>query len=170
MEMTERFGVSALITLAVLTAGCTPTRYRLQPYRSDESKAHELSEQASEVCAAHRGAEDLPPHPFTSDGCSLWPDCSWVGCCIDHDIAYWCGGSANDRQRADRSLRQCVAEHGPTGMGTAMYIAVRAFGIPWQPFPFRWGYGWDGIRGYEQLEQESGTASDLPAQLALPPP
>lgn len=151
-ETTLWSGVLALFTLAAVTAGCTPIRYTLQPYSSDESKAQDLSRHASEVCAARRGAAGLPPFAFTTDGCSLWPDCRWVGCCIDHDISYWCGGSAADRKRADQALRVCLAEHGSAAMGTLMYIGVRTFGIPWQPFPFRWGYGWNGIRGYEQLE------------------
>jgi hypothetical protein len=80
----------------------------------------------------------------------MWPDRSWVQCCVEHDIAYWCGGSAEDRRRADAALRQCVTEKSSACMGTMMYLGVRPGGIPWSPFPWRWAYGWDGIHGYDR--------------------
>jgi hypothetical protein len=151
LRKAARVGFAAL---ALLVSACAPTRYRLQPYRDSPSEAQALSQRASQICFEHRGGVDMPPYTFTSDGCSMWPDCRWVDCCVEHDIAYWCGGSSGDRKRADQQLRQCVAEHGPAGMGTSMYVGVRAGGIPWQPFPWRWAYGWKGIRGYEQLDEK----------------
>lgn len=150
--MRRRLGVAGLAILTALGTGCTPTRHRLQPYRDDEGAARGLSLRAREACAARRSEAELPPHAFTSDGCSMWPNVAWVDCCIEHDIEYWCGGSARDRKRADESLRRCVAERGPIGMGAIMYIGARTGGIPWQPFPWRWGYGWECIRGYEATE------------------
>lgn len=129
--------------------GCTSTAYQLQPYRDQPELAAALSEAARQECAAQRGDTELPPYYFTSDGCSLWPDSTWVECCVVHDMAYWCGGSADDRERADQALRDCVVRSGPQGMGTAMYLGVRAGGPPWFPVPFRWAYGWDWPHGYE---------------------
>jgi len=147
--------------LVVLSAGCTPTVYRLQPYRDDPMQAQTLERRAKEFCCQRRGPTDLPPHRFTTDGCSEWPDGSWVNCCVEHDIAYWCGGSCEDRERADTALRQCVADTGSEYMSTLMYLGVRAGGPPWYPAPFRWGYGWDWPRGYDRL-QADGTACTPP--------
>lgn len=144
-----------LLAVATTGAGCTPIASRLQPYRDDPVKARELEERANAFCCRRRGRADLPPHPFTTDGCSLWPDGAWVGCCVTHDIAYWCGGSREDREQADALLRGCVAEHGPVGMGTMMYVGVRAGGLPWYPVPFRWGYGFDWPHGYEHLHADT---------------
>ena len=81
-------------------------------------------------------------------------------------MAYWCGGSCRDREHADATLRECVAQHGPVGMGTTMYIGVRIGGPPWYPVPFRWGYGWDWPHGYDCVQEESvrGESAAGPAE------
>lgn len=99
--------------------------------------------------------------PFSTDGCSLFPDraplgqADWCGCCVAHDLAYWRGGSAAERLESDRVFRECVraASRSPALAG-AMYGAVRAGGVPWLPSPFRWGYGWDYGRLYRTLSLE----------------
>jgi hypothetical protein len=140
--------VLAAIAVASATA-CTPAVSRLEPYDRDAVAAQELDRRAAATCIQQRGASALPPHRFTTDGCSLWPDGDWVECCVDHDMAYWCGGTCDDRARADAELRDCVAAHGHGGLGRAMYVGVRVGGPPWTPFPFRWGYGWDWPRCYD---------------------
>jgi hypothetical protein len=140
-----------LVMLGTGFAACTPIHHRLEPYRDDAEAAHALEERAARMCIGQRGAADQPPHPFTTDGCSMWPNGTWTECCIKHDIAYWCGGSAEDRVRADDAFRQCVSESRSACMGTMMYIGVRVGGVPWLPFPWRWGYGWDGISGYDNF-------------------
>lgn len=46
-------------------------------------------------------ASDLKP--FTSDGCSVFPDGTlkekdlWLSCCIEHDRAYWLGGTHKEK-------------------------------------------------------------------------
>ena len=135
--------------LCAVGTGCTPTRFRVQPYRDDPVAAAELARRAESECAAIRGAGQMPPYPFTSDGCSMVPDGNWGACCIEHDLAYWCGGSAEQRREADRGLRECVTDKRSACLGEAMYLGVRVGGIPWQPFPWRWAYGWDGIHGYD---------------------
>ena len=140
-----------LACLAIVAVGCTPTRFRVRPERDDANAARTTAERAAMVCAARRIAGDLPPHAFTSDGCSLWPDGRWADCCLQHDMTYWCGGSAAARQDADARLCACVAAHGATCVARLMYVGVRMGGIPWQPFPWRWGYGWDGMRGYDDV-------------------
>ena len=102
----------------------------------------------SAECRARRGDAATPPHPFTTDGCSLWPDGPWVECCVLHDRAYWCGGSAEERERADRTLEACVESAGSSATAGAMWLGVRIGGVPWWPAPWRWGYGWDYPAGY----------------------
>ena len=140
------------VVLAILVSGCTPTAHRLRPYRDDPAKSEQLVRRAADVCWQHRWMSIMPPHAFTTDGCSMWLDGTWVECCVEHDIAYWCGGSAQDRKEADRALSECVAEGGLKGVAWMMYLGVRVGGTPWQPFPWRWGYGFEGFRGYEVLE------------------
>jgi len=95
--------------------------------------------------------------PFTTDGCSLFPDGTqkqrdlWLTCCINHDLAYWMGGTSDDRQRSDRELRDCVAQAGEPEIAEVMLTGVRAGGTPYLPTAFRWGYGWPWPRGYGEL-------------------
>ncbi len=95
--------------------------------------------------------------PFTSDGCSLFPDGTprqqnlWLDCCIEHDLAYWQGGDQAARRAADRALAQCVDNLGENTIAELMHTGVRAGGSPWFPTPYRWGYGWPYLRGYKPL-------------------
>ncbi|MDA8100679.1 MAG: hypothetical protein M0042_13770 [Nitrospiraceae bacterium] len=105
---------------------------------------------------------------FTSDGCSLFPDgtlrdrAKWCSCCLEHDIAYWRGGTGKERKQADEALRDCVRERtGDQALAETMYVGVRAGGHPAFPTWYRWGYGWDYGRGYKPLtesERQSGEA------------
>ena len=96
--------------------------------------------------------------PFTSDGCSLFPDGYldrqelWLPCCIDHDKAYWQGGTWQQRLQADRQLKYCVARLGEPLVAELMLNGVRIGGSPFWPTHFRWGYGWDYLRGYKPLD------------------
>ncbi|SRR5713226_8431937 len=104
-------------------------------------------------------ASDL--NEFTSDGCSLFPDGTlrdrtlWCGCCFNHDIAYWRGGSEDERKEADKALRACVLDRtGNKALAEMMYKSVRVGGSPVFPTWYRWGYGWKYGRGYKPLTQE----------------
>jgi len=109
------------------------------------------------------------PHvlrPFTTDGCSLFPDggseTCWADCCVAHDRAYWRGGTASERVLADRELRQCVAGRGKPRLAGLMYWGVRLGGMPLFPTWYRWGYGWGYGRGYEPLAPtEQRTAGEM---------
>lgn len=84
------------------------------------------------------------PASFKSDGCSLFPDCDYRDCCVEHDKAYYNGGSWKERWRADRRLFKCVANkkgwwHKP--LAPLMWLGVRIGGVPFLPTPFRWGFG-----------------------------
>ncbi|HSW12332.1 MAG TPA: hypothetical protein VLI06_05785 [Solimonas sp.] len=96
--------------------------------------------------------------PFVSDGCSLFPDkaligdANWCDCCLVHDLAYWKGGTAEQRQLADQQLHDCVlARTGNAALAKAMLAGVKAGGTPHLPTSFRWAYGWPRQRNYEPL-------------------
>jgi len=104
-------------------------------------------------------AEQLKP--FTSDGCSQFPDGTlneknlWCGCCITHDIAYWQGGSRQQKKQADEALRSCVLNSTKNSLlAETMYIGVRLGGLPIFPVWYRWSYGWEYGRGFQALKQE----------------
>jgi len=98
---------------------------------------------------------------FTSDGCSLFPDRSlinsddWCECCLEHDIAYWQGGTEDQRKVADQVLRDCVLEKtGNQALAEAMYQGVRFGGSPYFYNWYRWGYGWSYQRKYQKISIE----------------
>lgn len=95
---------------------------------------------------------------FTSDGCSLFIDGTfedpelWKECCLKHDIAYWQGGTEEQREQADLAFRECVEKKtGDSTLANLMYEAVRVGGEPYFPTWYRWGYGWPIGRGYKEL-------------------
>jgi hypothetical protein len=160
----------ALGPVALLSA-CVSLHHSIAPYDTDSVAAQALESRASEICAAVRGREALPPYRFTTDGCSLFPDNGWQQCCIEHDIDYWCGGSAVDRCAADRRLRACARA------GSLMYLGVRVGGHPWWPFAWRWGYGWPWPYSYDDPadrrllrgSDEGCAAEDPPPSFPRPP-
>ena len=107
--------------------------------------------------------------PFTSDGCSLFPDGTlkqrelWLVCCTEHDYAYWKGGTEAERIAADERLRECVAALGEPKIAKVMLSGVRAGGSPYLPTPFRWGYGWSYPRYYAPLSEEERAAVEAQA-------
>jgi len=98
--------------------------------------------------------------PFTSDGCSSFPDGTpvnqslWLDCCIRHDLAYWRGGTYEERLNADLALEQCVAKAGEPEIAKLMLHGVRTGGNPFFLTPYRWGYGWPFGRGYKALAED----------------
>ena len=65
--------------------------------------------------------------------------------CVEHDVAYWYGGPAEVRKRADDAFRACIRAAGGPCLSTHRYVGVRVGGPAWMPFPWRWGYGWDWL-------------------------
>ncbi len=96
------------------------------------------------VVVANSKTEAVPTKEFYTDGCSLWINGffnkDFTDICIEHDIKYWKGGSAEERKRADDELRKLINEKIPL-MGDIMYIGVRTFGFPNPLVPWGWGYG-----------------------------
>lgn len=149
----------ALAALCVLYVGalsaCTSlAHHTAAPYDRDPQAAAAIERRAADWCAEHEHPGGMPPRPFRFDGCSFWPDglgdSDWRHCCEAHDFAYWCGGSAADRARADAALGQCVAAETNPAFGWLMRTGVRAGGHPVVPMYFRWGYGFPYAGGYPE--------------------
>jgi hypothetical protein len=92
--------------------------------------------------------QDEPIKPFVTDQCTLFPDGEWGGCCVEHDRAYWRGGTRQQRREADIELMRCVAARGHPWIAMVMYAGVRMGGTPWLPTAWRWGFGYKFPRGY----------------------
>ncbi|WP_228768372.1 hypothetical protein [Shewanella sp. TC10] len=95
--------------------------------------------------------------PFTSDGCSVFPDGTlqhqqlWLQCCTAHDFDYWQGGTYKQRQDSDKRLKHCVEQVGQPQIAEIMLAGIRVGGSPYFPTTYRWGYGWPYPRGYKAL-------------------
>ncbi len=109
------------------------------------------------LAALAEAADQTALKPFTSDGCSMFPDGTlsqqqlWLECCTEHDKAYWAGGTYQQRKQADIALKQCVTAVGEPQIAQLMLAGVRVGGSPYWPTQFRWGYGWPFGRGYQAL-------------------
>lgn len=117
-------------------------------------------------CASFSVAQ-LALKPFASDGCSLFPDRAyinqkdWCTCCVAHDLAYWRGGSAEARLKADQDLRDCVLKLTRNqALAELMFVGVRSGGGPYFFTPYRWGYGWHFGRAYLPLNAEETALAD----------
>jgi len=158
-----------LLVMLAGTAACTPTRSSLKPpyaLRGQSYDEPQIRELARRECARATSVE--PEHPFTTDGCSLWPDRGWQACCVEHDLIYWCGGNGDNRRAADSGLRACVVQHSSSLNAGLMYWAVRIGGNRWLPFSWRWGYGrdWPASQGRDASakgEQSETPPGDSPA-------
>ena len=93
-------------------------------------------------------AQDPPPRPFRSDGCTLWVD-TWEGvsiypACFLHDLKYWAGypGEEVARLIADAELMIDVARLlEDIVMAEIMFRGVRVGGHEVFKRPFSWGFG-----------------------------
>jgi hypothetical protein len=117
------------------------------------------------ACAGATANDPAAPAPFTTDGCSWFPDrgasSDWCHCCLAHDLVYWRGGTAEERLKADQDLQACVrAATQSQGLATLMFFGVRTGGGPHLNTSFRWGYGWPYGRGYKALSPEEAQAAD----------
>ena len=128
------------ILLAIIIVLSAAIIAKLVRHQSQPKNIKELREIAESKTAV------MPPKPFTTDGCTFCPD-NLFGkdvsrVCIEHDMQYWRGGSREERKMADIKLRDGVNKI-IYPLGYFMYLAVRAFGHPKVPGPWRWGYGFE---------------------------
>jgi hypothetical protein len=73
----------------------------------------------------------------------------WEGCCDIHDYFYAIGGTRRQREFVDADLRRCVLANGHPVWAWVMYAAIRLFGAPWWPVPWRWGFECPYVCGYD---------------------
>ncbi len=119
--------------------------------------------------------------PFTTDGCSLFPEGTldqqqlWLECCTAHDLAYWQGGTYEQRLNADEALQLCVAQAGEEEIAELMLAGVRVGGSPYWITTYRWGYGWPYWNGWQPrgykaltLEERRTVEEQLQRQQATP--
>lgn len=118
-------------------------------------------------CTLGANAVNAPLKDFTSDGCSLFPDGDfkdrtlWCDCCLEHDVAYWRGGTAEERLAADEQLRRCVYDKTHNeALADMMFAGVRLGGGPVFPTWYRWGYGWNYGRSYKPLDERERRLAD----------
>src|SRR5262245_42519672 len=115
-------------------------------------------------------APQMKLQPFASDGCSAFPDRSyivdkkmdWCRCCFEHDLAYWRGGTAEERLKADETFRSCVLQTTSNAkpLADVMFNSVRLGGGPEINTPYRWGYGWTYGRNYTPLTADETKEAD----------
>jgi hypothetical protein len=123
------------------------------------------------ACYADNAIEHL--QPFRSDGCSAFPDGTlqqntlWLACCVEHDKAYWLGGSATERRLADEALQVCVNNVGEVEIAQVMLAGVRVGGSPYWPTNFRWGYGCPYSQGLKLRGYKVVTAAERQQALRL---
>ena len=97
---------------------------------------------------------------FSSEGCASFLDRDlngpgdWCDCCLEHDIAYWRGGSSEQRDQADNRLRECVKQKtNNEALAEDMYQGVRSGDSPYFFTGYRWGYGWGAPRKHQSLNE-----------------
>ena len=94
----------------------------------------------------------IPPRPFVFDGCTAIPEhvFGWIDItqsCLEHDYAYWAGGTSADRLKADRALRDGIQEKGwllwPESQ--IVYWTLRLVGDTFiaRAFNRNWGHGYN---------------------------
>lgn len=97
--------------------------------------------------------------PFSTDGCSQSPNSvngvEIVECCVKHDIAYWLGGTKEEKEASDIQLGQCISDKTGNPIAGQVYLSgVGVGGSAKLPNTFRWGYGWDALRTYQPLSAD----------------
>ncbi len=149
--------LAGLLVLGHALAACRgPEHHTVPPYRDDPAAAAQLEQRAVAACAATAHPDGAPEQRFVTDGCSVSLDGTWVACCVEHDIPYWCGGTSAARAAADAALQSCVAEKESSGLGLAMKLVVWVGGHPVWPSSWRWGYGRPWPSGYTDSDDSLG--------------
>ena len=88
--------------------------------------------------------------PFCTDGCSVVGNQTYTSflCCVQHDLAYWAGGSEVDKYRADGRFYNCLMKTETPEMAESYSTAVASFGDPY------WGLDWIGRPRFQALSDE----------------
>jgi hypothetical protein len=140
----------ALVAASILLSCATTPRDPEAPTTAEVP----VVEAAHAWCEQQGQPAGPPSRSFATDGCTGWPDGDLVQCCVEHDIAYWCGGTADQRRTADELFRDCAREQSPAQSGL-VYYTVRVWGVPWLPTSWRWGYGHAFGGGYASSAEQA---------------
>lgn len=104
---------------------------------------------------------DIQLMSFANLGCSSALNPSelasdeWCGCCVEHDIAYWRGGSSMQREQADERLRDCVQRTSRNEViADSIYKGVLDGNSKYFFTGYRWAYGWSFDRSYKPLNEK----------------
>jgi len=156
------FALALFLYIVALTSCTALSRHTSEPYDRDPEAAGQIERAAADWCAERGYPGSKPTLPFRFDACSWWidrfGDADWRHCCQEHDYAYWCGGSAEDRERADDQLASCVASETNLVYGWLMRSGVRVGGHPAVPLYFRWGFGHEYAGCYPEAAASSQSA------------
>lgn len=68
--------------------------------------------------------------------------------CVEHDKFYYEGGTKKERYFADCLLMAKIAKQGYPICSFIVFLAVRFGGMPYLPFPWRWGFGHKYFKNY----------------------
>ena len=157
------------LALTILVATISPTVHAditdAHPEMQSEMQSYDLLPDLKAEATRVRNLLSAEPtneiEKFSSDGCSSFPDSfgkyNWQHCCLAHDIAYWAGGPKDLRKVSDDELKQCVSDFVDPALGITMKLGVRVGGgqlTGLNTAPWRWGYGWNYIIGYDNLNAE----------------
>ena len=94
-----------------------------------------------------------------SDGCSVPWWIKWVfpdseetcQCCIQHDKAYYYGGSREDRRKADLACFKCWLDTMHPARAFARWVAIRLGGHPMlKQKGVSWGFGGEVFKYTEE--------------------
>jgi hypothetical protein len=111
------------------------------------------------MCPSPPSSPNPPPSACRVDGCTLAPNLDFVDCCNAHDESYWLGGPSARRLDTDRTLRECITQHGHPGLSNVYYVGVRLAGPAWLPTPWRWGFGWPYLHGQHETAPPSASTN-----------
>ncbi|MNL63860.1 hypothetical protein D3C87_1880280 [compost metagenome] len=85
---------------------------------------------------------------------------------MEHDVAYWRGGTREEKYVADQQLKQCIKEKSNSLVAEIYYRGVRMGGLESLPTAFHWGYGWTKRRNYRPIsEQEEQMVDEKISQI-----
>lgn len=93
---------------------------------------------------------------------------SFTECCVEHDVAYWLGGTKEQKDKSDMQLKACMQnklnpkfnKEISVSVAQTYYLGVQAGGVNFMPNSFRWGYGWNYVRPYTELTSEELTQAE----------
>lgn len=128
--------------------------------------------------SASQASEANTLNPFVSDGCSVVPDSEpfsgndWLNCCIPHDINYWKGGTAAEKEKTDMAFKICLEKNKMGNwLSNIFYYGVSIGGTPDIKTTWRWGYGWEKSRPFAPLSKaELQQVNEYQELLKLPIP